>query len=63
MLVAGATADTPNPAELRAYNIHTIGLAQVEGYDTIGSGATYAELFLHGFVPEPQKLSVKDAIR
>ncbi|MGB7100915.1 MAG: hypothetical protein WBD95_19400 [Xanthobacteraceae bacterium] len=65
MLVAGATAEHAEaPAELRAYNIHSIGLAeQVEGYGTIGSGAAYAELFLHGFVPEPQKLSVKDAIR
>jgi len=65
MLVAGATAEHVDfPAELRAYNIHSIGLAeQVEDYGTIGSGAAYAELFLHGFVPEPKKLSVKDAVR
>jgi len=65
MLVAGATTEhTDSPPELRAYNIHPIGVAeQIEGYGTIGSGAAYAELFLHGFVPEPQKLSVKDAIR
>jgi len=65
MLVAGATAPHADaPAEIRAYNIHSIGLAeQVSGYGTIGSGAAYAELFLHGFVPEPDKLSVADAVK
>ena len=63
MLVAGATSADHGAAELRSYNIHTIGLAEsIEGYGTIGSGAPYAELFLHGVVPEPQKTSVKEAI-
>jgi len=63
MLVAGATSADHGPAELRSYNIHSVGLAEfIDGYGTIGSGAPYAELFLHGLVPEPNKTSVKDAI-
>lgn len=63
MLVAGATSADHGAAELRSYNIHAIGLAElIDGYGTIGSGAPYAELFLHGLVPEPQKTSCKDAI-
>jgi 20S proteasome alpha/beta subunit len=60
ILVAGATDDK----ELRAYHIHSIGLAEsIEGYGTTGSGAVYAELFLHGFIPEPSKRSTADAVR
>ena len=60
MIIAGATVDK----ELRAYHIHSQGLAEsIEGYGTVGSGAAYAELFLHGFIPEPDKVSVEDAIR
>ncbi len=60
MLVAGATKDK----EMRAYTIHEDGLSEfISGYGTIGSGAAYAELFLHGFVPEPSKTSINDAVR
>jgi 20S proteasome alpha/beta subunit len=63
MLIAGSTSSEHGAAELRAYNIHSVGLAEsIDGYGTIGSGAPYAELFLHGLLPEPQKTSVKDAI-
>lgn len=60
LIIAGATVDN----ELRAYHIHSSGLAEsIEGYGTTGSGAPYAELFLHGFMPEPNKTTVDDAIR
>jgi 20S proteasome alpha/beta subunit len=60
MLVAGATVDK----ELRAYHIHTQGVSEsIEGYGTTGSGAAYAELFLHGFIPDPAHTSIKDAVR
>ena len=63
MLIAGSTSSEHGAAELRAYNIHSVGLAEsIDGYGTIGSGAPYGELFLHGLLPEPQKTSVKDAI-
>jgi 20S proteasome alpha/beta subunit len=64
MLVAGLTSSEHGvPSELRAYHIHPIGLAEsIDGYGTIGSGAPYAELFLHGLVPQPQQTSVKDGI-
>jgi len=60
LLIAGATRD----GELRAYHIHSEGLSEsISGYGTTGSGAPYAELFLHGFFPEPEKTSVKEAVR
>lgn len=60
MIIAGATVD----GELRAYHIHGEGLAEsIEGYGTTGSGAAYAELFLHGFIPDPEKVTVDDAVR
>ena len=60
MIIAGATIDD----ELRAYHIHGEGLAEsIEGYGTTGSGAAYAELFLHGFIPDPEKVTVDDAVR
>ena len=55
LIVAGATRN----GEMRCYHIHTPGLAEsIEGYGTVGSGAVYAELLLHGFIPEPDKVSV-----
>lgn len=63
MLVAGATSADHGTAELRSYNIHAVGLAEsIDGYGTIGSGAPYAELFLHGLVPEPNMTLIKDAV-
>ena len=60
MIIAGATTD----GELRAYHIHGEGIAEsIEEYGTTGSGAAYAELFLHGFIPEPGKVTVDDAVR
>ena len=63
MLIAGATSPEHGTAELRAYNIHSVGLAEsIDGYGTIGSGAPYAELFLHGLVPVPNQTLVDEAI-
>lgn len=60
MIVAGTTFD----GELRAYHIHGDGIAEsIDGYGTIGSGAAYAELFLHGFIPEPEKVTIDEAVR
>ena len=60
MIVAGSTVD----GELRAYHIHGEGIAEsIDGYGTTGSGAAYAELFLHGFIPEPEKVTVDEAVR
>ena len=60
MIIAGATLD----GELRAYHIHGEGLAEsIEEYGTTGSGAAYAELFLHGFIPDPGKVTIDDAVR
>ena len=62
LIVAGATKD----GEMRCYHVHGFGLAEpVEGYGTVGSGAAYAELFLHGFLPGPDKVtvSVDEAVR
>ncbi len=60
MLVAGATRDK----ELRAYNIHSMGLAEsIQEYGTIGSGAAYAELFLHGLVPNASASKLDDVVR
>jgi len=60
MIVAGSK----NDGELRAYHIHGDGIAEsIDGYGTTGSGAAYAELFLHGFIPEPGKVTVDEAVR
>ena len=60
LIVAGATRD----GEMKCYHIHTPGLAEsIEAYGTIGSGAAYAELFLHGFVPDPDEVRVDEAIK
>lgn len=59
LIVAGATRD----GEMRCYHIHSPGLAEsIQGYGTIGSGAAYAELFLHGFLPEPDTVRIDDAV-
>lgn len=60
LIVAGVTVDN----ELRAYHIHSEGLSEsIDGYGTTGSGAAYAELFLHGFIPDPNKVTVDEAVR
>ena len=60
LVAAGATMD----GEMRCYHIHGIGLAEsIEGYGTVGSGAAYAELFLHGFLPKPENVSVDEAVK
>ena len=60
LVAAGATVD----GEMRCYHIHGFGLAEsIEGYGTVGSGAAYAELFLHGFLPEPDRVNVDEAIK
>jgi len=60
MIVAGSTFD----GELRAYHIHGDGIAEsIDGYGTTGSGAAYAELFLHGFIPEPGRVTVDEAVK
>ncbi len=60
LVAAGATMD----GEMRCYHIHGSGLAEsIEGYGTVGSGAAYAELFLHGFLPEPDKVNVDEAVK
>lgn len=60
LIAAGATRD----GEMRCYHIHGSGLAEsIEGYGTVGSGAAYAELFLHGFLPEPDKVEVDEAVK
>ena len=59
LIVAGATKD----GEMRCYHLHGSGLAEaVEDYGTVGSGAAYAELFLHGFLPEPDRVGVDEAV-
>jgi 20S proteasome alpha/beta subunit len=64
MLVAGCTLNAKGvPNDLRAYTIYSDGLSEiVDGYGTIGSGAAYAELFLHGFAPEPHKVLTKEGV-
>ena len=48
---------------MRCYHIHSPGLAEsIEGYGTVGSGAAYAELFLHGFLPEPDTVKIDEAV-
>ena len=60
LIVAGATRD----GEMRCYYIHGTGLAEsIEGYGTVGSGAAYAELFLHGFLPDPERVTVENAVK
>ena len=60
LIAAGATRD----GEMRCYFIHGTGLAEsIEGYGTVGSGAAYAELFLHGFLPEPDGVTVDSAVK
>ena len=59
LIVAGAT----RRGEMRCYHIHSPGLAEsIEGYGTVGSGAAYAELFLHGFLPEPDTVRIDEAV-
>ena len=59
LIVAGATRG----GEMRCYHIHSPGLAEsIEGYGTVGSGAAYAELFLHGFLPEPDTVKIDEAV-
>ncbi len=64
MLVGGAATDSKGDLEeLRAYTVYQEGISEiVDGYGTIGSGAAYAELFLHGFAPEPHNIPLKDGI-
>ena len=51
LIIVGATRDN----ELRAYFVHSDGITEPLGqYGTIGSGAAYAELFLHFFLIEPE---------
>lgn len=66
MLIAGVTSPTEGDQkpELRTYNVHYMGLAErIDGYGTIGSGAAYAEFLLHFFTPDPEKLSVNEAVK
>ncbi|GEM_PF-1291966 len=59
LIVAGATTN----GEMRCYHVHSPGLAEsIEGYGTVGSGAAYAELFLHGFLPEPDTVRIDEAV-
>jgi hypothetical protein len=51
LIIAGATSTD----ELRAYFVHSDGVTEpIEQYGTIGSGAAYAELFLHFLLVEPE---------
>jgi 20S proteasome alpha/beta subunit len=51
LIIAGATRNK----ELRAYFVHPDGVTErLEEYGTIGSGAAYAELFLHCLLIEPE---------
>ena len=60
LIVAGATRD----GEMKCYHIHTPGLAEsIEAYGTVGSGAAYAELFLHGILSEPDEVRVDEAVK
>ena len=65
MLVAGATSDAQGKVlQTRGYTIYSDGISEVvDGYGTIGSGAAYAELFMHGFAPEPLKVPVNEGVK
>lgn len=58
LIITGACHDN----ELRTYFVDHAGLTEaIEDYGTIGSGAAYAELFLKNLIPDPLKITIKEA--